>query len=182
MVREPPQQHHPPLAGCGERPSAPCFPLCDLSENRRQPPTNLPPVETVDFLAGAFCHPDQVSEAQAGANAWRDQREAMCLKTRGKEEIASRFAGCGKILHEEISFCAPCLGTSRALSHHVASGQLLPLRTRRRSRARLYLRRSSSILVGGAIGLRSFRISSPPVPEGALRFLRANFLTPARIQ
>ncbi len=49
-----------------------------------------PPRETVDFLAGAFCHPDQVSEAQAGANAWRDQREAMCLKTRGKEEIASR--------------------------------------------------------------------------------------------
>jgi len=36
------------------------------------------------------CHPDQVSEAQAEANAWRDRREAICLKTRGKKEIAPR--------------------------------------------------------------------------------------------
>jgi hypothetical protein len=55
--------------------------------SRRQEVRRSPPDETVDFLAGAsFCHPDQVSEAQAVAKARRDRREAMCLKTPGKKK------------------------------------------------------------------------------------------------
>ena len=39
------------------------------------------------FSRPFVCHPDQVSEAQAEANARRYRREAICLKTRGKKEI-----------------------------------------------------------------------------------------------
>jgi len=42
------------------------------------------------FSRAFVCHPDQVSEAQAEANARRDRREAIYLKTRGKKEIAPR--------------------------------------------------------------------------------------------
>jgi hypothetical protein len=44
------------------------------------------------------------------------------------------------------------------------------------ARARLYLRTSSSIFTGGAIGLRTLRISSLLVSAGVLRFLRANLM------
>ncbi len=37
------------------------------------------------FSGALVCHPDQMSEAQAEAKAWRDQREAMWLKMRGKK-------------------------------------------------------------------------------------------------
>src|SRR5216683_6328498 len=50
-----------------------------------------PPDQGLSIFSRPFvCHPDQASEAQAEANARRDRREAICLKTRGKKEIAPR--------------------------------------------------------------------------------------------
>jgi len=53
----------------------------------------VPPGQRLSVFSDTLiCHPDQVSEAQAGANAQRDQREAMCLKTCEKKEIPFGFA------------------------------------------------------------------------------------------
>jgi len=50
----------------------------------------FPLSDAVDFLARPFvCHPDQVSEAQAEANARSDRREAIRLKRAGKKKSPS---------------------------------------------------------------------------------------------
>jgi hypothetical protein len=57
-----------------------------------RPPNPLTPFlnEAVDFLACApFCHPYQVSEAQAVANSRRDRGEVICVKRRGKKRERS---------------------------------------------------------------------------------------------
>ena len=55
----------------------------------RRAPVPPPGQRLSIFWHARFCHPDQASEAQAEANAWRDQREAMCLENARKKRNRS---------------------------------------------------------------------------------------------